>query len=251
MDRKNMRWVGLTVALILATGTLGVKEVAARMWVGLQAGPNYMANADIVKRVNAEPSVTYENVKFAANFLGGLTIGYDFVNEGFLGRDWPNWMKYISVALDLTYHNVTFRRQQVTAEIEGKGKVAAFFPNGIIRMFTLVPLIIGKYGFFPDSEVPFGRLQPYLGVGVGLVITDPALDGFTTRERNKVDGVFLLETGLRYMMWQNVSLDAAFRYRLIFTKFGNTYDSPGGSFKINQDWEAHLFNAIFRVAYHF
>lgn len=248
---KNTKRFGLTVVLWLTTWAWGIQGSEARMWVGLQAGPNYQANADIVQRVSGNPTITYENVKFQTNFLGGLTIGYDFVNEGFLGRPWPAWMKYFSVALDLTYNNVTFPLQRVTADIEGLGKLKANFPSGIIRMFTLVPLIIGKYGFFPDPEVPFGRLQPYLGVGVGLVITDPALEGFTTRERHKADAVFLLETGLRYMMLRNVSLDAAFRYRLIFTKFGNSYKFPGGPDKINLDWTAHLFNAIFRVAYHF
>lgn len=250
MEKISRRCV-LVLALSMAIFAWGIEGVEARMWVGLQAGPNYMANSDIARRVSGEPTLTYENVKFDANFLGGLTIGYDFVNEGFLGRAWPEWLKYFSVALDLTYNNVTFPLQRVTADREGLGKTSANFPYGIIRMVTLVPLIIGKYGFFPDQEVPFGRLQPYLGLGVGLVITDPEINDLTTRERNKADGVFLAEAGLRYMMLRNVSLDAAFRYRLIFTKFGNSYSIPGGPDKINLDWTAHLFAAIFRVAYHF
>jgi hypothetical protein len=64
------------------------------MWIGVQGGPNFVANGDI----KAGFSTDIERLKYVKtdpSFLGGVTIGYDFVKEGFLGyvawrqRWWP------------------------------------------------------------------------------------------------------------------------------------------------------------------
>ena len=41
--------------------------------------------------------------------IGGVTIGYDFVNAGFGGYAYPDWMKYFSFALDFTYNRLTIQ----------------------------------------------------------------------------------------------------------------------------------------------
>ncbi len=38
--------------------------------------------------------------------IGGVTIGYDFVNAGFGAYAWPDWMKYFSFATDFTYNQL-------------------------------------------------------------------------------------------------------------------------------------------------
>ena len=89
-------------------------EGGAAMWVGVQGGPNFVADGD-VKSQNSPDIARLKYVKTDPSFLGGVTIGYDFVKEGFLGRDWPNWMKYFSVALDLTYNDFSQPAQDVKA----------------------------------------------------------------------------------------------------------------------------------------
>ena len=80
------KWLLAILALPMAAMLLLPGVVWGGMCVGVQAGLNYIPNANILQREDFELQRNYENVKFDVNFLGGLTVGYDFVNEGFLGR---------------------------------------------------------------------------------------------------------------------------------------------------------------------
>jgi outer membrane protein W len=229
------------------------------LWMGVQGGPRYIPNTDMVQRTSWNFEKTYENVKLDVNVTGGLTLGYDFINQGFLGRDWPFWMKYFGVMLDVTYENLSFDQQVVMVREQrnlyhldtGPKNYPAYIPGGSSTMVVFSPMISLKYGFLPNAENPFGRLQPYVGVGPGFVISNPEVNGWATEEKNKLDVALVMETGLRYMIFRNVSLDAAFRYRTILTKFGNSYYIPGVSGVVDLDWDPHLFNAVFRLSYHF
>ncbi len=219
------------LVLPIAAMLLLPEVVCGGIWAGVQVGPGYIRDTNIVQRTDLENERTYENIKFDINFLGGLTVGYDFVNEGFLGRAWPTWMKHFSLVLDSTYENVSFQHQLVTVVVKGNlvtphQSFSGFSPSGTISMFSLTPMIIGKCGFIPSAEIPFGRLQPYVGVGAGILISNPEISGLTTMERNKLDMSVVVESGLRYMLLRNVSLDAAFRYRMVPTSFGNSYTAP-------------------------
>jgi len=250
------KWLLAVLALPMAMMLLLPGVVWGGLWVGVEAGPTYHSNVDVVEGAYWAQEKTYENVKFDVNFLGGLTVGYDFSAEGFLGRAWPSWMKYFSLALDATYEDVSFGHQWVTVAVQGNNNIPFRKVQGITRscsisMFTITPMIIGKYGFLPSAEIPFGRLQPYVGFGPGVVISNPKVNGLTDEERNKVDLSLMAEGGLRFMLLRNVSLDAALRYRTIPTKFGNSFHSPGNDAKVNIDWYPDLFNAMLRLSYHF
>ena len=41
--------------------------------------------------------------------IGGVTLGYDFVNTGFGAYAYPDWMKYFSFAMDFTYNRLTIQ----------------------------------------------------------------------------------------------------------------------------------------------
>jgi hypothetical protein len=255
MMASRGKWLLVILALPIGMMFLLPGVVRGGMWVGVQTGPTYCATADVGERswAGAGTEKTYKDVKFDVNFLGGLVVGYDFVHEGFLGRAWPSWMKYFSLVLDATYENMSFQHQGVIVEVKGKSTVSGFFPSGTFTMFSVVPMLIGKYGFIPNAEMPFGRLQPYVGVGAGIIISNSEVSNLITRERNKLDVPLVMETGLRYMLSRNVSLDAAFRYRIIPTAFGNSYEIPGDMShnKIDLDFKPELYNAILRVSYHF
>jgi hypothetical protein len=85
----------------------------------------------------------------------------------------------------------------------------ARFPGQEINQTTLAIHLMGRLGFIKDDEVPFGRLQPYVGIGPG--ITD--LFGNADAAKNfGIDGLI----GLRYMLRKNLSVFAEFKFNRQF-----------------------------------
>ena len=110
------------------------------------------------------------NTDIQPSVIGGATIGYDFVNAGFGAYAWPDWMKYFSFAMDITYNRLDPWQPNVLHGIF-QAIVARQTPevNGYEVAWTF--LFMAHYGFLPDSEVPSGRINPYIGVGPAIVWT--------------------------------------------------------------------------------
>ncbi|MBM4273257.1 MAG: hypothetical protein FJ134_02185 [Deltaproteobacteria bacterium] len=258
---KLLTWLGLALTLVLLAG-----PVQARLWVGAQVGANFPASTDVGLN---EPGIftTFQGVKVEPAVIAGLTIGYDFVREGFLGYNWPDWMKYFSFATDFTFNRFDMREQFVNTVFQGFNVGPSIFPpnafgplsnigtgarvEGTMAVWSF--LFIGKYGFFPDAEVPFGRFQPYIGVGPGIMFSsiDGATEffGFPLGSQSSVDIALVTEAGVRYMALKNVSLDVGFRYRYGSPTY--SFTSPITGQTVDLTFDAHQFSAMFRASYHF
>jgi opacity protein-like surface antigen len=74
---------------------------------------------------------------------------------------------------------------------------------------------MGHYGFMADSEVPGGRINPYIGVGPAILwsgFENPV--GFGgTNSANAMNVALIVEPGIRWMALPNVSIDTSMRYR--------------------------------------
>jgi opacity protein-like surface antigen len=232
---------------LLAVAVLALPLAAnARMWVGGYLGPNIISSTDLKFDAGAfGPKL--KDVGRDISVIGGGTFGYDFVPDGFLGYPYPDWMKYFSFAIDVGYNKANIYTQTVTATVGG---VSA--PVKLRNMdgynITLGFLFMAHYGFFPDSEVPQGRLHPYAGVGPAVLISEVNGRSNGLGTANATNVALITEAGLRYFALKNVSMDLAYRFRWA----EQTYDFKGTGFgDIKSDTTAYIHNIIFRVAYHF
>jgi opacity protein-like surface antigen len=149
--------------------------------------------------------------------IGGGRVGMWFVPEGALGLNYPKWMKYFWFYTDITINGLRVDQ----APFQGaKGYVA-----------TWAFMVAGRCGFIKDDEVPFGRLQPYVGIG-------PAVVNVAFSESGNENSVFtpglVMDAGVRYMFNRKFSVDLFFRYR---------YAQPNITY--------NFFSGMAGIAYHF
>ena len=272
MKKKAYRpaiWLLLAAALLaLPVGANG------EMYVEAYLGGNFAATESFNFGASPHPILTY-NVRVPGRFdpavVGGLKIGTWFVKEGFLGFNYPAWMRFFGFFLDFSYHRLNLGHQRANYRetflgLNNRG-VLDFSSEGTAA--TLAFMFAGRYGFFPDSEVPFGRLQPYLAVGPALLFTTqqprfnfvrftgPFLtDDQDMASKSNVALALAVETGLRYMALKNVSLDLSFKYR--YAEPSYTYNLSAGAnnffiapHSITMNQTLHLFSVQLGAAYHF
>ncbi len=289
--------VYLVLGLVLALALLVLGGPArAEMYVEGYLGASQAANSGQSLSVKdiASNNIVFPNFFFLApgnathrlhysgssniTMLGGVKVGTWFVKEGFAGYSgYPDWCKYFGFYTDFSYQRL-FTNQQ---RLSGTGALA-FSPAdfgshvdtevGTIKTegmaATWAFMFAGRYGFLPDSEVPFGRLQPYVAVGPAIMFTSlkpklsttfiGAYNGqgathMSPGSQSNTSIALAVDAGLRYMALKNVSLDISFKYRYAQAHydFGGLDVLTGvpATFKLNPTYS--LFSGQVGVAYHF
>jgi opacity protein-like surface antigen len=197
--------------------------------------------------------------------IGGLKLGTWFVPTGFLGFNYPEWMKYFGFYTDFNYHRLDLRNAQGHATDVFNGTPIFDFPitfksEGSVATWAF--MFAARYGFLPDDEVPFGRLQPYVAAGPAIMFSSQraTIDfspdvggGINTSAQNSTNIALAVEGGIRYMCLKNVSIDLSFKYR--YAKPSYTFGGEDTDLvaPVNYKFEPtyRLFSGQLGVAYHF
>jgi hypothetical protein len=246
--KKKTYVVGVAVLLAALLALAGVAQSA--MWVGAELGGNFTANSSI--QVNGFDT---GGTSFSPAVIGGATIGYDFVNAGFGAYAWPDWMKYFSIATDITYN-------RLSVNAGGSSGIGAVLPGGSRLEGSALAwtwMLMAHYGFLPDSEIPTGRINPYIGVGPAIVWTslDSGSIGFGPVPATGVRGgtfhsigsasstniALVAEAGIRWVCFKQVSVDTAYRFRYLEPSW------DAGVATVNAPLYMHSF--LVRANYHF
>jgi opacity protein-like surface antigen len=208
-------------------------------YVGGYLGGSLVQNTDL-RFENIFPAgggkLTASRQKFEPAVVGGLKGGYFLQSIPYLGFE-----------IETNYANNTVRNQRVGLSRAVQGSTQADLPVDDWATWTMAMHIVGRYGFFPDQEVPFGRLQPYVGIGPGFVVIYDSVDA---AKNFSID----LMAGLRYMMLKNVSAFVEYKFshqwdveleKHEIISVGGTQQRGTATF----DYTTHRF--VLGVAYHF
>lgn len=258
------RWPWILAILLLQVG-LAWAEIYVEGYVGGVQPAN--APMTVEGSVNVMPGCTSTVThkipgRIEPAVVGGVKVGTWFTPEGFLGFNYPPVMKYFGFYVDFNYHRLNFRRQVGPTSVVGTflgpfsyDTTNTFWSDGYAA--TLAFMFAARYGFFPDAEVPFGRLQPYVAVGpavlfsgqrpslqfVDLTMIIPITREVSGGSKSSVDICLAVDAGVRYMALKNVSFNLFFKYRFAEP----TYTFNG--FTLRPTY--HMFSGGLGVAYHF
>ena len=134
----------------------------------------------------------------AINLINSLTGGVKF---GYFTHSIP----YLGLEVESSVNNsyVNRRTLSVNRVIQGASQVAV--PNDFWINWTTALHLVGRYGFLPDKEVPFGRLQPYVGIGPAFIVLYEEVDSA------KNFGIDVM-AGVRYMFTKNIGAFVEYKY---------------------------------------
>jgi opacity protein-like surface antigen len=258
----------LGILVLIAALAMAAVPARAEMYVEAYIGGNFAANTPSSVSGNWTtgpygPFTFNSSESIDPALMGGMKIGTWFVKEGFLGMNYPDWMKYLGFYFDLNYHSVNFQKGSGTWN---DYTVPLTFQDTLSskgNALTLAFMFTARYGFFPDSEVPFGRLQPYVGVGPALLLTSqaptfknvPFASAFALKAPSQscADPALAVEAGLRWMALKHVSLDASFKYLYAHPSYRYTgvTDNFGALADFTFSPTYNFFSFQVGAAYHF
>ena len=168
-----------------AKGSLGYKG-PGEFFVGGFFGGSFVPGTDWTYRIAGQDS-TARNMAIDPGVTGGIKLGY-FLDS----------CPYLGVEAEGSIGNQPQPSQTVSLNPPVGGVVATGrVTSQNLLVWTMALHLVGRYGFLPDQEVPFGRLQPYVGIGPGLVML------YAEADSAKNFGLEV-EAGLRYMFTKHL-----------------------------------------------
>jgi opacity protein-like surface antigen len=166
-----------------------------------------------VTRPTAQGSATLFRNQFNTSLVGGIKFGYFF-----------HTVPYLGLEAESSYNNSFVNRQHLSASRPIQGYSVVTVPQGSWVNWTNAIHIVGRYGFLKDKEVPFGRLQPYVGIGPAFVALYEDLD---SAKNFAVDAM----AGVRYMITKHIStfIEYKFNYQWDVEIESHAFYLPNGT----------------------
>ncbi len=177
-----------------------------------------------------------QGVKIDPGITGGIKLGYFFDSLPFFG-----------IEAEGSIGNHTQPNQVATLNPPVLNTTVGRINSQSLLVWTMAFHFLARYGFLSTPDVPLGRLQPYVGIGPGLVVIYGEADSAKNLSLE-------VEAGIRYMFSKHVGLFVAYKLsqqwqvelesqQLFFANTGRTFPKAVFDFTRHQ--------AVLGLTYHF
>ena len=173
-----------------AGGYLGVAFTPSQ---DLRYADGFSLNNLVSTPTSQGPATLFSN-KFNNSLTGGVKLGY-----------FTHTIPYLGLEVESGVNNSYVNRRTLSANRSIQGFTQVAVPNDFWVNWTTALHIVGRYGFLPDQEVPFGRLQPYVGIGPAFIVLYEEVDSA------KNFGIDVMG-GVRYMFTKHISAFVEYKY---------------------------------------
>jgi opacity protein-like surface antigen len=269
-----------SLALLLISGGAARAETYTELFIGGVHTENEHIPFSLLHSypngVSAENCAVPGRIHLAINqsSTAGARLGTWFAREGFPRLDYPQWMRYFGCYMDFSYQKLDTVSIDNTPPVFGMKAVPndkhtnRFLSAG--NVFNIAFMASARYGFFPTDRVPFGRLQPYIGLGPGIFIMDQEVTvqtmsyqaetrmfskwfNISPQSNTSVCVALVGDAGVRWMFTEHLSADLFFRFRRAQPGFTYKYRDPlsdrYASFTMHPTFD--IYSIQFGLAYHF
>ncbi len=229
-------------------------------------GGGGLKQGDAIRQVSSPFLAVPISVNIPGNIspfvIGGLKFGYWFSPYGtYALGGLPDWARYFGFYTDFSYHKLDFGNQNGTWRLPAANGTFNADSSGSVATWAF--MFAGRYGFLPDSQLPFGRVEAYLAVGPAVVFSDQkptanvnvgaARIGLSPTYKTSTNIGLAVETGARYFFNKAVSVQVSFKYRYFAPSYNFNGTLPGTPivYNVNSKPDFNLFTGQVGVAYHF
>jgi len=176
-------------------------------YVGAYAGLSYLPPQDWTFTkpipgtgpINRIDGRIAKNVTYQPGPLGGMKLGRFF-----------DCLPWFGVEFEANFSGHAIRPQRVQiSPSRPQGPNNLVFPTDQFIDCVFQTIFMARYGFLKDKEVPFGRLQPYVGLG-------PSFDDIFGRKDAFKNFGIATQVGLRYMFNPRFALFCEYKFSYQF-----------------------------------
>lgn len=208
---------------------------AGEWYLAAYSGLSYVPPTDWQSITDPTKGHTVKNIICQPGPQAGLKFGRFFDGLPWFG---------IEGEANFSRNNIRGNQGQISPPLPG-GPARLFAGSDWFMIGTMQVSFLARHGFLKDKEVPFGRLQPYLGIGPGFEVV------YATHDSAKNLAIEAM-AGARYMITDKIGLFFEYKYSYQFAV--EYQDLPAG--KLNSATSAWSFDLphhrfVVGVSYHF